>query len=42
MNSYAPFNKKQINYLHNTQQCWFNVAEGGKRGAKNIINALVI
>ena len=40
MNSYAPFNKKQVNYLHNTQSCWFNVAHGGKRGSKNVLNAL--
>lgn len=25
MNSYAPFNQKQVNYLHNTQTSWFNV-----------------
>ena len=29
MNSYAPFNKKTINYLHICQNSWFNVAEGG-------------
>ena len=40
MNSYAPFNKKTINYLHKCQESWFNVAEGGKRGGKNVINAL--
>lgn len=40
MNSYAPFNNKQINYLRNTQTSWFNVAEGGKRGSKNVLNAL--
>ena len=40
MNSYAPFNKKTISYLHNCNNSWFNVAEGGKRGGKNVINAL--
>lgn len=40
MNSYAPFNIKQVNYLHNTQTSWFNVCEGGKRGSKNVLNAL--
>ena len=40
MNSYAPFNNKQINYLRNTQTSWFNVAEGGKRGSKNVLNSL--
>jgi hypothetical protein len=29
MNLYANFNEKQVNYLHNTQTSWFNVAEGG-------------
>lgn len=40
MNSYAPFNQKQVNYLRKTNNCWFNVAEGGKRGSKNVLNAL--
>lgn len=40
MNSYAPFNQKQVNYLRKTNDCWFNVAEGGKRGSKNVLNAL--
>ena len=29
MNPYASFNKKQINYLNNCKNSWFNVAEGG-------------
>lgn len=40
MNSYAPFNIKQVNYLRKTNNCWFNVAHGGKRGSKNVLNAL--
>ena len=40
MNKYAPFNDKTINYLHRSKDSWFNVAEGGKRGGKNVINAL--
>jgi PBSX family phage terminase large subunit len=40
MNNYAPFNRKSVNYLHRTQKSWFNVAEGGKRGGKNVLNAL--
>ena len=40
MNSYAPFNVKQVNYLRKTKDCWFNVAHGGKRGSKNVLNAL--
>lgn len=40
MNSYAPFNIKAVNYIKRTDNCWFNVAEGGKRGGKNVLNAL--
>lgn len=40
MNSYAPFDTKQTEYMIKCQSSWFNVAEGGKRGAKNVINAL--
>lgn len=40
MNKYAPFIVKQTNYFQRTRTCWFNVAEGGKRGAKNVLNAL--
>ena len=40
MNSYAPFNEKARNYLLRSKESWFNVAEGGKRGGKNVINAL--
>jgi PBSX family phage terminase large subunit len=40
MNRYEPFNEKQINYLRRCQDNWLNVAEGGKRGSKNVINAL--
>lgn len=40
MNNYAPFNQKQVNYLRKTNNCWFNVAHGGKRGSKNVLNAL--
>lgn len=29
MNLYANFNQKQVNYLRRTNNCWFNVAEGG-------------
>lgn len=39
---YAPFCKKQVNYI---KEClkdnnWLNVAEGGKRASKNIINII--
>jgi len=40
MNKYAPFTQRQIDYLLKCLECWFNVAEGGKRGAKNVINTL--
>ena len=40
MNEYAEFDKVQAEYLIKTQQSWFNVAEGGKRGGKNVLNAL--
>lgn len=40
MNEYAPFVKKQVNYLHRCLNSWFNVAEGGKRGAKNVLDVL--
>lgn len=40
MNIYSDFEKKQIEYIRKSQECWLNVAEGGKRGGKNVINAL--
>lgn len=40
MNQYAPFDSKQVDYLRKCKSSWFNVAEGGKRGAKNVINSL--
>ena len=38
MNKPAPFNVKQLEYLSKTFDSWFNVAEGGKRGSKNVLN----
>lgn len=40
MNKYAELDEKQVEYLRSTQKSWFNVAEGGKRGGKNVLNAL--
>lgn len=40
MNNYAPFVQKQVDYLHRCINSWFNVAEGGKRGAKNVLDVL--
>jgi PBSX family phage terminase large subunit len=37
---YAPFDKKQAQYIANSLDCWLNVAEGGKRAGKNIINII--
>ena len=38
MNIPAPFNQRQLEYLKKTFDSWFNVAEGGKRGSKNVLN----
>lgn len=38
MIKYAPFTVKQAEYIRCCQSCWLNVAEGGKRAGKNIIN----
>ena len=40
MNDYSPFDEKQTEYIQKCQSSWLNVAEGGKRGAKNVINTL--
>lgn len=40
MIEYAPFNTKQVEYFKRTLRCWLNVAEGGKRAGKNILNIL--
>lgn len=37
---YAPFDEKQAEYLKKTFTCWLNVAEGGKRAGKNILNII--
>ena len=36
----APFTQRQVAYLRRTQNCWYNVAEGGKRGGKNVLQVL--
>lgn len=38
MNKPSPFNTKQMNYIAKTFDSWLNVAEGGKRGSKNVVN----
>ena len=40
MNSLAPFTKRQVEYFNRVDDCWFNVAEGGKRGGKNVLQTL--
>lgn len=37
---YAPLNEKQLDYICRCQDAWLNVAEGGKRAGKNLINLL--
>ena len=39
-NQLAPLCEKQANYIRKCQTSWFNVAHGGKRGAKNVTNGL--
>lgn len=40
MNLPAPFSKRQYDYFQRCFQNWFNVAEGGKRGGKNVLQTL--
>lgn len=40
INTPAPFTKNQVDYLHRTITSWYNVAEGGKRGGKNVLQVL--
>lgn len=37
---YAPLTANQAAYIANSQDSWLNVAEGGKRAGKNIINLI--
>ena len=40
MADYAPLTAKQSRYIDRTDHCWLNVAEGGKRAGKNVINLI--
>ena len=40
MNKLAPFTVKQYEYLMRCFSSWFNVAEGGKRGGKNVLQTI--
>ena len=39
-NELADLCEKQTNYIKKCQESWLNVAEGGKRGGKNVTNGL--
>lgn len=39
-NKLAPLCLKQAEYIKRCQESWLNIAEGGKRGAKNVTNGL--
>lgn len=41
MNIPAPLSENQAAYFHRSFQSWFNVAEGGKRGGKNVLATLI-
>ncbi len=41
MNIPAPFSQRQYDYFLRCIDSWFNVAEGGKRGGKNVLQTLV-
>lgn len=41
MNFPAPFTQNQYEYLQRCFTSWFNVAEGGKRGGKNVLQTLI-
>ncbi len=40
MIDYAPLDARQSAYIRRCQESWLNVAEGGKRAGKNIINLI--
>lgn len=41
MNMIAPLSKRQEEYMYRCFDNWFNVAEGGKRGGKNVLQTLI-
>lgn len=41
MNKPAPLSRRQYEYFQRCMDSWFNVAEGGKRGGKNVLATLV-
>ena len=42
MNKPAAFSQRQYDYALRCIDSWFNVAEGGKRGGKNVLSTLII
>lgn len=40
MNNPAPFSRRQYDYFLRCYDSWFNVAEGGKRGGKNVLQTI--
>ena len=40
MIGYAPLCEKQSQYIKRSLSCWLNVAEGGKRAGKNVMNIM--
>lgn len=40
MNMPAPFSQRQEDYFYRCFDSWFNVAEGGKRGGKNVLQTM--
>lgn len=41
MNNPAPLSKRQYAYFMRCFSSWFNVAEGGKRGGKNVLQTMI-
>lgn len=41
MNKLAPLSQRQYEYMLRCYNSWFNVAEGGKRGGKNVLATLI-
>lgn len=41
MNFPTPLNQRQMEYFQRALHSWFNVAEGGKRGGKNVLATLI-
>ena len=41
MNKPAPLSQRQYEYMQRCMISWFNVAEGGKRGGKNVLATMI-